>query len=265
MKDNKQENNTIKLKEKELEILVLLYRFRFLNRSHLQTMLNHKYRSKVQSWLNELVESCCVKNVYEKKFAGGSAIYYLAPLGRKQLKTHPKVKTKLLDSRVWREEERTQEFREHCLFIADINLSLLAFAEKTKSVLSFFPKTDLYGRRYVIRPNPDAYFALTSTSDNVKRYFLDSFNEIPPAQMRKRIHRFFEYYDSEKWFEEYPDKPFPEIILVVPNIRMKGHLYLYIQSKLDEYEEVGFYLVTKETVANKGLVRETLERVVIKD
>lgn len=265
MNKTKQSANKIKLTKKEIEILILLYRFRFLNRAQIQTMLEHKHHGLVQLWLNSLVEQGCIKKDYSKQFACDSAIYYLAPLGRKQLKDHPKVKTKLLDSRTWREKERTQEFRNHCLFIADVCLSLKSFAANTESVLSFFSKTDLYGRNYVVRPNPDAYFALQSKSGNIKRYYLDYFDDIPAMKLRKRVQRYLEYYDTDRWFEEYPDKPFPEIILICPNIRMKGHLYLYIQTKIDEYPEVSFYLTTKEQVKEKGLVRETLEKVLIED
>lgn len=102
MEKTKQKTTKIELKEKEIDILILLYRFRFLNRVQIQAMLGHKHHERVRSWLNNLLEQGCIKQDYSKEFAGSSAIYRLTPKGRKQLKNHPKVKTKLLDSRIWR-------------------------------------------------------------------------------------------------------------------------------------------------------------------
>jgi len=262
MNKSKEKTKAILLKEKEMEILLLLYRFRFLNRVQIQTMLGHKYRSKVQEWLNSLVVQGCIKKDYSKEFAGEAAIYYLAPSGRKQLKNNPKVKAKLLDGRVWREEERTKEFRDHCLFIANIYLSLNSLATSTRATLTLFTKTDLYGRNYIVKPLPDAYFAITSQSGKVKRYFLDSFDDIPSAQLRKRVQRYLGFYDSDKWFEQYPDRSFPEIIFICHNNRAKGHLFYYIQSQLDEYLELSFYITTNELVKKKGLIKEVLEKVI---
>ena len=254
-----------KLKEKEITILLLLYRFRFLNRVQIQKMLEHKHHERIRTWLNNLVEQGCIKRDYSKEFAGRPAIYSLAPQGRKQLKSNPEVKTKLLDSRVWREQERTEEFKEHCLFVADIYLSLLKSSTKAKADLYFYAKTDLYGKYYIVRPNPDGYFAIESAKEEIRRCYLDCFDEVLPSQMRTRIKRYFEYYDSDVWFDEFPDRPFPEVILVCPNTRIKGHLYYYIQNKIDEYPDLNMYLTTKELVAKKGLARETLERVVTLD
>ena len=34
----------LKIKKRQVDILLLLYRFRFLNRVQIQSMLNHKYK-----------------------------------------------------------------------------------------------------------------------------------------------------------------------------------------------------------------------------
>lgn len=261
MEKTKSETKKKILTKKEMEILILLYRFRFLNRSNIQTMLNHKYHNQIQLWLNNLVKIGCIAREYDKQFAGGSAVYSLALPGRKQLAKHPDVEAKLLNNRVWREKARTAEFKDHCHTVNNIYLSLIVFAKKYGSELHFYTKTDLYGMTFMIRPNPDAYFALEPTEGEIKRYFLEVFDDAPSAKLRKRVQRYLDYYDDEYWSEKYPDKPFPEIILVCPSIRMKGHLYLYIKNKLDEDEEINFYLTTKEMVLEKGLIKEALEKV----
>ena len=259
-KIKKKEKETTGLAKKELEILVLLYKFRFLNRLHIQKMLRHKYHGQIQIWLNNLVEKDCLTKDYEKKFAGSAAIYHLTPSSRKYLKDQPHVKPQLLDRRVWREKDRTKEFKDHCLFLADTHISLQGFTDKANSTLYYFAKTDLWGRDYVLEPKPDAYFAIFTERGNVKRYFLDLFDEIPPRAMRARVNQYLKYYEDDTWYEKYPDKPFPAIIFICPHKRIKGHLYHYIQDQLC-YPELEFYLTTKEIIRKKGLVRESLDKV----
>jgi hypothetical protein len=40
---------------KQQEIPKLIYKFRFLNRIQIQTLLNHKYHKRIIDWLNDLV------------------------------------------------------------------------------------------------------------------------------------------------------------------------------------------------------------------
>ncbi len=253
-----------KLTNKEIEILILLYRFRYLNRVQIQRMLSHKSRTLVVAWLKKLSEMKLVNYEFDKKFACNPAVYSLNLLSRKYLKNHPQVQSNLLN-RVWREKNYTEGFKEHCLFLADINLSLLDLVSQTKGVLHFSTKTDLYGKKYIIQPKPDCFFEIEEENEDTNQYFLDSLNDLPPRILRMRARRYFEYYDSDIWFEKYPDKLFPEIIFVCPNTRTKGHLYFYIRSQLDEYPELNFYLTTKELVQKNGLTSKTLEKVTPRD
>ena len=41
---------------KQQEIPKLIYKFRFLNRLQIQTLLNHNYHKRIIDWLNDLVE-----------------------------------------------------------------------------------------------------------------------------------------------------------------------------------------------------------------
>lgn len=252
-----------KLKPKLTEILYLLYHFRFLNRIHIQTLLHHKHHSRITTWLKELTDKGYIKQYYDKRFAGVPAVYSLGIEGRKYIKTHPKefkdMTSRLLD-RVWREDMFSSEFREHCLFIADIYLSLLALSQKTKAKLSFSTQTDIYGTKYLILPNPDVYFAITEPKGSIKRYFLDIFDDIPPKAMRNRVRQYFNYYQDGYW-QDHTNKPFPTILLIFPNERLKKHIYYYIQRKCNTESEPQFYLSTHDQVKTKGLTRETLQKV----
>lgn len=246
-----------KLTPKEEEILTLLYRYRFLTRDHIQSMLGHKHHSRILEWLNTLTEQKYINRFYDKSFTNDPAIYCLDKLGRKYLKSK-NVKLEPL-SRVWREAKYSDQFRKHCLFVADIYFSLLAFSKKANSSLHFYTKTDMHGMKHLIEPKPDAYFALKSK--NTKRYFLDVFGDIAPLALRKRVKQYLEYYHSDEW-QDHSDKPFPEIILICPSNRLKNHLCYFIKSKLQSQEEPSFYLSTWEAIKSKGIARDTLEKVI---
>lgn len=128
--------------KKQTEILILLYRFRFLNRHQIQTILRHKYRSRVLSWLNELVEQKYITAYYDKKLAALPTVYCLDNEGRKYLKSLDKeieagnIDPELLN-RVWREKKFTKQFREHCLFVADIYINLVDTAKSGNPSCNF--------------------------------------------------------------------------------------------------------------------------------
>jgi hypothetical protein len=248
MKNNLQPKE---LNQKSTDILLLLYRFRFLTRSQIQTMLRHKYHSRVLVWINELVEYGYILKFYEKSMMSDPAIYCLDKEGRKYLKKTEKAELEPL-SRVWKEKNYSMQFRHHCLFLADIYIKM---AERHKDNLRFKTKTDLYGVENLISPISDALFTI-----EVKRYFLDIFDDIPPIYMRMRVKQYFEYYNSDQW-QDNTDAPFPEIILICPNPRLKSHLYHFIKNKINDEDEPVFYLATKELVTNKGLCKECLQKV----
>jgi hypothetical protein len=242
------------LNPKLIEILTLLYRFRFLTREQIQKMLGHKYHSRILSWLTELVELKYIAKFYDRSVIGEPAKYYLDTEGRKYLKKVQGISLEPL-SRVWREKNYSKQFRTHCLFVADIYLSL----NDNNMLQKFSTKTDLYGVANLISPLPDAYFIIED-----RRYFLDIFDDIAPIYLRKRIKEHFQYFNSDEW-QDNTDKPFPDIVLVCPNTRIKNHLYFYIQNKIDEDSEISFYLTTWEAIKQKGLTKEVLEKVKPKD
>ncbi|MFA4996422.1 MAG: replication-relaxation family protein [Patescibacteria group bacterium] len=254
----KQTNKQTQLNQKPSEILNLLYRFRFLSRQQIQTLLGHKHHSRILNWLNELLEQKYILKFYEKSFVKDPAVYCLDKLGRKYLKDVGKVDIKPL-SRAWRNPKYSSNFRSHCLFLVDIYISLLKLASKSELVIQFHTKTDLYGMEHLITPKPDAYFSLEDKDKDTKRYFLDIFDDIPPVALRKRVKQYLEYYNSDEW-QDNTGKSFPEIILICPNPRIKSHLYHFIKNKLSD-DEPAFYLAVKDVVASKGLTRETLQRV----
>lgn len=257
-----------KLKSQQINILILIYKFRFLNRSHIQTLLNHKQRNKVILWLNELTEHKYIRRYYSQKFAGEPAAYSLGLYGRKYLKDNQSnlkdINVSLLD-RVWRENTCSQKFKKHCMFLADIYISLLKLIKNIddrKGKLNFFTKTDLKGVQYIILPEPDAFFSLEDNTGLVKRYFLDIFDDLPPRMvLRKRIKQYFNYYEKEYW-QDNMKQDFPEIIIICPDTTSKNYLNHFIKKILEERtNDISFYLALREDIRQKGLNSQVLNKV----
>ena len=255
------------LKHRQEEILLYLYRFRFLHRSQIQHLLGHKQFNRIIVWLNQLTSEGYIHRYYNPKTVTIAAQYSLGLKSRKYLlqKSEEKEKgtitihPKLLN-RIWREHTLSDQFHIHCLFLADVCLSLVSLVTKTHATVYFFTKTDLYGYDYILDPHPDAYIAIKERNGKTKRYFLDIFDPLPPRMiLRRRINQYVDYYDDNTW-QETTNHPFPQILLICPDERSKRYLYRYIQKTL-EYSDIEFFLTTRELVKTKGMCREVLEKV----
>jgi len=251
------------IKPRQKEILMLLYKFRYLNRKQIQPLLGHKHHRLIQEWLNDLVFKKLIIQDYDNKLAPQPAIYSLDNKGKRYLKKLSDLKIKPLNG-IWRVTKYKDQLKTHCLLLGDIYLSLLDLAKKNNVALDFRTKTELYGMLHLIFPSPDTFFALKDKAGKARRYFLDIFDDVPPVLMRRRVKQYFEYYNSDEW-QDNTGQPFPEVILVCPNHRLKSHLNFFIQNKLSDDSELAFYLTTKEDILTQGLNKNTLEKVKEKD
>lgn len=248
-----------KPKTRQIEILLLLYRFRFLNRNQIQQMLNHRQFNRVIVWLNQLSEQKYLYRVFDRKFAGVPALYFLRSKAKKELEGKEGVKNKLLE-RVYGEKYLSKTFQKHCQLLADIYLSLVKLTKAHKAKLSFYTKNDLYGLKYLILPNPDAYFSIKESDEKIKRYFLDIFDATSSNKWyAKRVMQYFSYYAKGYW-QDHNANPFPEIIFVYPNETAKKILIKTIKRELEKEETLCFYLASWEDIRQNGLIRQSLSK-----
>lgn len=262
----KQPTQQSKITKRQMEILHLLYRFRYLNRLQIQTLLNHKNHRRIHPWLNTLTELKFIIRSFDKKLAASSAVYSLDTGGRKYLRDNTKREdiNRAVLAKGWRDKKYSHKFQEHCLFLADIYFSLLEFCAEGQSVLKFHTKNDLYGMEGIISPGPDAYFSIKDSDGGIIRYFLEIFDDVPSVALRKRVKQYLAYYESDEW-QDSTNTDFPVIVLICPNNKAKGHLYYFIKNKLGEDKEPVFYLAIKDDVLSKGLCKETLKKVIVDD
>src|SRR2546430_243316 len=109
-----------KLTTKQQAILKLLYRYRFLNRIQIQTLMHHKDYKTINVWLKDLREKEFVTWIYSTGFMEKSkpAVYYLGINGIRFLKTTDEYPIEELRKR-YREDECSESFILCSKLIAD--------------------------------------------------------------------------------------------------------------------------------------------------
>lgn len=249
--DNKLEN----LKPRQKEIIDTLLRFRYLTRLQIQTILKHKAKENIRTWLNNLAEKDYVFKIYEKEFAGKPSVFCLEKKSIAYL--HELDVDEHIIRWVYDEKTRSQTFRNHNIFVATVYISLMELVSKTQATLKFFSKSDLYTIEYLILPHPDCYFTIKETSGKTKRYFLDVFDD--KTFIYKRVYQYLNYYKKNYW-QNKTKKRFPEIIFVCPDMRTEKSLIRFIQKKIS-VDSPNFYLTTKEAIEKRGISSEVLQKV----
>lgn len=251
-----------KLKDKQYDILILLYRFRFLNRHQIQQLLNHKYFSKIITWLNELTEHKYIHSKFKRQVVGVPSVYCLRSKAKKDLVGKDGIKESLLD-RVYSDKYSSKTFQSHCMLLADIYISLLKLVKLHNAKLKFHTKTDLDGMRYLPIPCPDAYFSIEESKDRTKRYFLDIFDPaVSEKWLVKRVWLYHHYYSKNYW-QDHNKNSFPEIIFVYANSNAKKVLEDTVKKILERESRLSFYLTTWEEVKTQGIKKETLHKVIL--
>ncbi len=238
---------TITLHARQKEILHTLYRFRFLNRIHIQHLLHHKQFNRIIFLLNNLTTTGYIKRDYNPKIVTQPAFYSLGSKGRtylRECREYSDIKRTVLD-RVWQEYKTSTQFKSRCMAVADIYLSLITLVQKTHATLVFKTQTDLTGIHYLIIPPPDAFFAIKEASGNSRSYFLDIFEEHPTRKkLYDRVQRYFSYYEANYW-QDHSANTFPNIIFVCPDTWSLRYLYRKIQYRLERADNLNFYLTTQ--------------------
>ncbi|HUD45168.1 MAG TPA: replication-relaxation family protein [Patescibacteria group bacterium] len=253
---NKQ-TTTLKLKQRQKEILDLTFRFRCLNTSQIQNLLNHKSKDKVIKWLNELTDNHYLFKFYQQQVPSIPALYCLDNESINYFRKKD-IDEKLL-KRIYKEKTLSPKFRSHCMLLAHLYISLLSLVKITKATLKFYAKTDLDNMDHLIDPPPDSYFIITEKNKKKKRYFLDIFEPYKPWKTYKwRVQKYLDYCKSDDW-QENTKKPFPELIIVCPTKEIQNWLAKQIK-KLRRSEEPRIYLSTWEEIHKEGICSKVLHK-----
>ena len=207
------------LTPKQQTILHLLYRYRFLDRSHIQHFLNHKDHKTVIQWLNNLTKTQFIHRSYSSNFPDNTkpAVYNLATKGIAWLKTQPSYDIQTLH-KLYREHERSATFIASSLLLATLELKLREqpadAIQQTMLIKSDYPA--LSQANQLSQLAPSAFIAKTEATIT-KYYFLELLPESPSTRIRKRLKQYLAFYESNEW-ESATSLAFPTILLACASL-----------------------------------------------
>ncbi len=252
-------------------ILKLLYRYRFLNRKQIQTLLNHKDKRRIISWLKDLRDKQYVDWHYDSKdFIAKSqpGIYYLALNGIRYLRSLNEYPNEELRKR-YKEPTRTQAFIERCLLIADCCITLRAKTNDEVQYDCILPSdyadpTNEY--HFLIEPKLSLCF-IKQNDDQTTSYLLEVLDPLMPRYaVRKRIKDYTEYLASGDWQDKTGyDEP-PVILVACPTVA--DLVYAKRRAKketedndLDEDEASRIRFATMEKIKQFGVTARIWEEI----
>lgn len=249
---------------RQSDIMDLIYRFRFLHRGQIQHFLNHKYHRTILLWLNDLVTKGYLNRIYSRTFPDNTkpAVYYLGTAGLRYLRS----KGKDVPHTLYREAERTASFRERCLLLADIAVEFEYESMSTRTLeLVTRPLFDESGvGHFLAELKPDA-FVTTITVAKRQRHIQHSllllFEDDLLLRLRLRIKQYLIFCDQFSWQAELSE-PFPTILIVAPNPRVRNYLAKYIRKIVKEREigDVEVELTLRDELQHYGFLSHIWER-----
>jgi len=242
---------------KQQSILTLLYRFRFLNRTQIQTILKHKHHKRIIDWLKDLNEKDYIGKIYSNKLGENTkpTIYYIGQNGIKYLRAleYPTEQIKKL----YREKERSENFIKKHLLIADICLDLQSVSTDeiryaALTVSDFLNPGSNYN--FLSELNPD--FALVKDSEDMKKYYLLEILEptLPLYSVKKRIKNYFDFYFSNSW-EDNTGEEFPKVILICETLPMVMGVRKIVKGLVCDYDEIEliFDVILKQEISSNSI------------
>lgn len=256
---------------KQQKILTLIYRYRFINRTHLQVLLRHKDKRRIISWLKDLREKQYVDWHYNATdFIAKSqlAIYYLSLNGIRYLRELGAYPAEELRKR-YKEPTRTPAFIDRCLLIADCCIALKAKSGGSLHYEWVLPADYLgFDSEYDFLDELKPHLCFIKQNDEqTAGYLLEVFDPLMPRYaIRKRIKDYVEYVVSGDWQDETEyDEP-PVILIACPTVA--DLIYAKRRAKkeiedndLDEDEATRIRFATIEKIRQLGATVRIWEEV----
>jgi hypothetical protein len=245
-------NKSSNITDKQQDILKLLYCFRFLKRSQIQQLLNHKDYKTINLWLKDLIEKEYIQK-RDIKFPYKIA-YHLAPNGISYFKKELEYESKLLQ-KYYREQDRSLSFISSSLLTADIYLDLKN-RDSGRVNFKVYVKSDYPSHEYadfLLALKPNAYITQT-TIDQEKEYFIEVICHQPKERLRQRIKNYLYAFQGREW-EEETDRGFPTILIICPSEELLNYVKSYTKRKLSQFDEARptIHLATIEKVSQAGI------------
>lgn len=252
---------------KQQEILTLLYKFRFLNRTQIQSLLHHKDPKRINEWLKDLKQKEYITRIYSTDPGENlkPSIYYMGANGIKFLKTQEDC-AKALIRKLYRENQRSESFINKSLFLADIYLDLRAQSDDEKS-FEIFTYGDIASPNSIFYPLaelcPQLVFNKKEGSSN--KYFLLEILDpnIPVYSIKKRLKNYLDFYFQNTW-EDIIGEQFPVVLIMCATKAQLISTKRLAKRILDEYqspEDFHIRFATGEDARENGITSDIWEPV----
>ena len=255
------------LTTKQSEILKLLYTYRYLTRPQLQTLLNHKDKRRIISWLKDLRDKQYIDWKYNANdFIAKTqpAIYYLSPNGIRHLRATGNYPNTELKKR-HKDKAGSDAFIAHCLLIVDCCLALRAKSDKSRQYTWLLPsgyaaddhQSDCLEFLQELKPH---LFFTKHEGKTTSLYVVEDIVTTPPRyQLRKRLSQYIDLLANE-WTS---DEPAPIALFICPTkadlIYIKRRTKLLLQDMPSQ--PISLCVATIDSVRANGITGQIWEEV----
>ncbi|MEN9327780.1 MAG: hypothetical protein RI947_588 [Candidatus Parcubacteria bacterium] len=244
--------------KKQQDILYLLYRFRFLNRIQIQTLLHHKTFNRVNNWLKDLINKNYIGKTENVSTTINTTLstYYLARSGIKYVKMQP-ICIKKYIKRAYADYARSFGFVDQSLFIADIYISLIQRYDKTSGFV-FYTRSDFTIDGIVKELYP--HFVYRKQVDN-PYYIAEIFTDNKPNKaIKSRITVYLHFFTQGDWIRQ--ENP-PNILFICPSEKMEQYVYNITKKTMDEMNiDLPVFVTTEHQLRTHSIHGDVWEKVV---
>jgi len=254
-----------KITNKQTEILTLIYQFRFLNRTQIQQLLNHKDPKTINTWLKDLNEKQYLNRIYSNTIGANTkpAIYYAGINAIRYYKSLGQDNTSYL-KKLYRDNERSQSFIDDQIFIANICLNFSEINIKGEINYTFetaagVTSNPLY--KFMEDLSPQLIF-IKKTKSESKQYILVQLDSISPKYMiKKKMKNYIEFFFTNEW-EENTGKPFPTILFTCQTLALMIYAKQTMKRLLDDYqahEDFDAWFTSNDKIREHGISADIWE------
>ncbi len=202
---------------KQKEILLLLYRFRFLNRIQIQTLLKHKDAKNINVWLKDLTTKNYTGKIFERTPGiNKPAIYFASNNGIKFFSSAEGADRKSL-RKLYQEKRRSKTFIDQCIVIAQVYLKLL---DQNLQDFKFYTQVD-FPTNSVIRDLLPSFAYVYSKDAKLQHHTCEIIKDgTPRFAIRSRVNQYIEFFK---------DQPTMQIVFVCQSKKILGFVQKYIE------------------------------------
>ncbi len=256
--------------KKQEEIITFIPRFRFMDRTHIQSFLKHKDKRRINSWVKDLTEKEYIRRIYDNQIIGTNripAIFSLENNGVRFIKDQGIYNNSFIHRLYW-DKDRSESFIERSLLVATIGCEL---EKKNSDILHYEYKTesdtcDPDNPFHFLKSSQiplDLVFSKKEKGKRIKYFLLTLFDvTLPRYRIRKRIRDYKEFYFSNDW-EDNMDAPFPILFFVFKTKERMIYAKRYTKTLFDDDKprNLSFYFATTDDVRTDGVTGSIWEEV----